>query len=121
MLSVSLIVSLLVTSAILFAYEEYQEGVGTVTGDKIEHWVSIPHRASLVLFGYLFAEFGNMIEIPLLLGLYWLCTDGVMNLFKRRSFFAVSAQSGNPFEKWNLVKFGLIVIGLIFEINYRIK
>ena len=107
------LIGLIVLSAVLFAYEEYQEWVGTITGDKIEHWISIPHRASLIVFGYLFAEFGNMIEIPLLLGLYWLLTDGVMNLFKRRNFFAVSTQSGNPFEKWNIVKFSLIIIGII--------
>ena len=111
------LIGLTVLSAVLFAYEEYCEWMEQFfhdeKWDKIEHWVSIPHRASLIVFGYLFAEFGNMIEIPLLLGLYWLLTDGVMNLFKRRNFFAVSTQSGNPFEKWNLVKFSLIIIGAI--------
>jgi hypothetical protein len=43
-------------------------------------------------------------------------TDGIMNLMKKRNFFAVSLQSGNPFEKWNLVKFALIIIGIILII-----
>ena len=102
-----------ILSAFLFAYEEYQEWTLTIIGDIREHWASMPHRASLIAIGYLFAKYGELVWIPLLLGIYWTLTDGIMNLLKRRNFFAVSNQSGNPFEKWNLVKFALIIGGIV--------
>jgi len=103
---------ILLVSAFLFAYEEYCEYMLTVDYDRKEHWASIAHRFSLLVFGYAFAKLGEVDEILLYLGLYWLCTDGFMNLLKRRNFFAVSSQSGNPFEKWNIVKYTLLTLGI---------
>ena len=104
-------------SSALFAYEETQEWLGTKWGDIREHVASIFHRASLLLVGYLFLYFGiELITLPFLIGYYWLMTDGLMNLMKKRNFLAVSSQSGNPFEKWNLVKFSLIIIGALLTI-----
>ena len=105
-----------ILSASLFAYEEYCEWLGTKEADIREHIASVAHRFSLIIFGYLFAKYGELIQIPLLVGLYWLMTDGLMNLMKKRNFLAVSSQSGNPFEKWNLVKFSLIIIGALLTI-----
>jgi len=107
-----MIYPLIILSAFIFAYEEFCEWMQTFDYDKKEHLASIGHRISLLVIGYGFAKFGNIIEIPLMLGIYWLCTDGFMNLLKRRSFFSVSLDSGNPFEKWNIVKFLLILIGI---------
>ena len=108
-----------ILSFVLFPYEEVQEWLGTKWGDIREHVASMPHRLSLILAGY-FYPFG-WVELPLLLGIYWLMTDGLMNLMKKRNFFAVSNQSGNPFEKWNLVKFSLVIVGAVLIILYRIK
>lgn len=105
-----------IASAFLFAYEEYQEWLGTKEADVKEHIVSVAHRFSLIAFGSLYYTYGTLTDVPLLLGIYWLCTDGFMNLMKKRKFFAVSDQSGNPFEKWNIVKFSLIIIGLIVKL-----
>jgi len=107
------IITLIVLSAVLFAYEETQEQIPTKWGDIREHIASVFHRGSLIALGYCFALYGDWLAIPVLLGVYWLLTDGVMNLFKSRNFFAVSSQSGNPFEKWNLAKFILIIIGVV--------
>jgi len=107
------LIALILVSAFLFAYEEFCEWMLTADYDRKEHWASIAHRFSLLVFGYAFAKLGEVDEILLYLGLYWLCTDGFMNLLKRRNFFAVSSQSGNPFEKWNIIKFILISIGFI--------
>lgn len=113
MILYELMILLILISAFLFAYEETQEWLGTKWGDIREHIVSIFHRASLIVLGYYFSQTANFIAIPFYLGLYWLCTDGFMNLMKKRNFFAVSNQSGNPFERWNIVKIILIVIGII--------
>jgi len=103
-----------ILSFILFPYEEVQEWLDTKWGDIREHLASIPHRLCLILTGY-FYPFG-FAELSLLSGVYWIMTDGIMNLMKNRNFFAVSNQSGNPFEKWNVVKLSLIVIGIILII-----
>ena len=108
-----LLIILAILSASLFAYEETQEWLGTKWGDIREHIASVAHRFSLIVLGYAFTKYGELTQIPLLVGLYWLCTDGIMNLMKKRNFFAVSNQSGNPFEKWNLVKYALIIVGVI--------
>ena len=105
-----------IASAFLFAYEETQEWLGTKWGDIREHIASVVHRFSLIVFGYLFLQSGKLVWIPFLLGIYWLCTDGFMNKLKKRKFFAVSEDSGNPFEKWNKVKFSLIILGIILII-----
>lgn len=110
------IITLILISAILFAYEEYCEWLSTKEADVKEHIISIAHRFSLIVIGYLLSHLTTFIVIPFLLGIYWLCTDGFMNKLKKRKFFAVSEDSGNPFEKWNKVKFSLIVIGIILII-----
>ena len=110
-----LIISLII-SAYLFAYEEYCEWLGTKEADVKEHIISVAHRFSLIVFGYLFLQSGKLVWIPFLLGIYWLCTDGFMNKLKKRKFFAVSEDSGNPFEKWNVVKISLIILGIILII-----
>lgn len=106
-----------IASAFLFAYEETQEWLDTKWGDIREHIASIAHRFSLIVFGCLYYAYGTLTDVALLLGIYWLCTDGFMNLMKKRKFFAVSDQSGNPFEKWNIVKFSLIIIGIILIVK----
>lgn len=115
------VLSILIIHAIinawLFAYEEYQEWLGTKEADVKEHIISVAHRFSLISLGYVFAVYGETIQIPFMLGIYWLCTDGFMNLMKKRKFFAVSNESGNPFEKWNVVKFSLIIIGIILIVK----
>ena len=105
---------IILLSAFLFALEEYAEWKITKTWDVIEHVVSIFHRGSLLLLGYTYA-FG-WYEIPFLLGLYWVLTDGLMNLMKKRNFLAVSNYSGNPLEKMNIAKIVLIVIGIVLII-----
>jgi hypothetical protein len=106
------LIILICISASLFAYEEVQEWLGTKWGDIREHIASVFHRFSLILIGYAYAQIDMIIIVPFLVGIYWLMTDGLMNLMKGRRFFAVSEQSGNPFEKWNIVKFSLIIIGI---------
>lgn len=111
------LILMVIVSATLFAYEETQEWLGTKWGDIREHLVSVAHRFSLITLGYVFSIYGEIIQIPFLLGIYWLLCDGLMNKMKKRKFFAVSGQSGNPFEKWNKVKFSLIVIGILIIIQ----
>lgn len=114
-----------VLSFVLFAYEEYCEWMEGWDKNELHNWdvrehiISMLHRLSLILAGY-FYPFG-WIELPLLLGVYWLMTDGLMNLMKKRNFFAVSLQSGNPFEKWNVVKFSLVIVGAVLIMLYRFK
>ena len=116
MITYILILLAVTTSAFLFAYEEYSEWLGTKEADVREHIISIAHRFSLIVIGYLFPQVGNMVLIPFLLGIYWLGCDGFMNLMKKRKFLAVSSESGNPFEKWNIVKISLIILGIILII-----
>lgn len=62
---------LILISAFLFAYEETQEWLGTKWGDIREHIVSIFHRASLIVLGYLCYTEVTLIQLPLLLGRIW--------------------------------------------------
>ena len=73
---------IILLSSFLFALEEYAEWRVTKKWDIIEHIVSIFHRGSLLALGYTYS-FGWS-EIPFLLGIYWVLTDGIMNLMKKR-------------------------------------
>lgn len=125
LISLLILIVALTISAFLFAYEEYCEWMELTNQDnpknkfyydEKEHYASIVQRLSLIVFGYLFAEFGTTIMIPFLLGVYWLCTDGIMNMLKDREFFSISNVTSNPLEKLNVVKFALIAVGIILII-----
>lgn len=55
-----------IASAFLFAYEEYQEWLGTKEADVKEHIVSVAHRFSLIVFGILYYAYGTLTDVPLL-------------------------------------------------------
>lgn len=105
-----------ILSFILFPAEEYSEWMGTKNWDINEHWISIFQRASIVLAGYYYPW--TLIELPFLISFYWLMCDGLMNKMKKRKFFAVSNESGNPLEKLNSIKFSLIIIGIVLLIIF---
>ena len=109
----------IILSAFLFALEEFSEWRKKMTSPKLwdvrEHWFSIPQRASIFLLGLTY-PFGYW-EAMFVLGVYWLFTDGLMNKLKGRKFFAVSNESGNPLEKLNVVKHGLLIIGLVVMLS----
>ncbi len=125
MITIGIIILVILVSAFLFAYEEYCEWMeltdqenpaNMLYYDEKEHYASIAHRFSLIVIGYLISHLTTFIVIPFLLGVYWFCTDGFMNALKKREFFAVSPVTTNPFEKMNVVKFALIIIGFLLWI-----
>lgn len=119
--AILILLPVFIASAFWFAYEEYCEWMELTDQDnpknkfyydEKEHYASIAQRFSLLVSGYLFAKYGTMIMIPFLLGIYWLCTDGLMNVLKKREFFFISNVTSNPLEKLNVVKFALIILGI---------
>ena len=109
-------------SASLFAYEEYCEWMenkdpeNRKLWDKKEHNASFFHRLSLLLVGFLY-PFGIK-EILLCVVIYWMLTDGLMNLLKKRNFFAISEDSGSMIEKYSTwyVKISLLIIAIFWSL-----
>jgi hypothetical protein len=109
--------SLTVIYPFFYAYTEYAEWMeqkNQKKWDRTEHISIIFQESSAMLLGITFVlgDVGYQ-SILFALSLMWAGKDGLMNLMKKRNFFAVSNQSGNPFERWNIVKIILIVIGII--------
>jgi hypothetical protein len=108
---------LMLIAATSFAYEEVQERIRTKWGDIREHWASIVTRGSHILLGAFFvAGEIDLIQIPLLLGIYWLLTDGIMNVMRKFKYFRVAEQSGDPFRYLLWAKILLIIVGIILVI-----
>ena len=110
---------MLLVSASLFAYEEYCEWMenkdpeNRKLWDKREHNIGFFHRASLLFVGFLYA-LGTK-EILLCVVIYWILTDGLMNLLKKRNFFAISKDSGSMIEKYSTwyIKISFLIISIL--------
>ena len=99
-----------------FACEEYFEWMHELSHekyDRLEKIASVFHRTSLLATGY-FYPYG-WLEIPFFLVIYWVMTDGLQNLLKKRNFFAISDSTMNPIEKYSTwqVKLIFFIISII--------